>query len=471
MTESPQPAASARGPSRKWSRNDGARCWVRSHWPPVNGKAVAMLVGIIVLNPSPARAAPPPPVKRVAITEGGLFVNGKPFFPVGLGWAAHTHFSLPDAGAKGFNFVVTHGGTPQEFRLDIDDAYANGLYAHASISNGTWQDLEKVEQIVMACRDAPGLLVWELEDEPNIRDPGPEDKGKPHRDLPYRVGPERFKPVYDLIKRLDPVHPVSINLAYGYLKDHQDYRDVTDIQSGDVYPLPAWPLAHVAQFADSVMKGQAGKPGWMWIQMAHLQAPGHVHENGVVERTPTITEVRCMTYMAVAHGISGVEYFSFHFSGPGWDWWINQSEPAYWAQWADLTAELRLLTPYLLAPKIPGLEVEIIEGPKAPREFGYTALHLSLRRVETGYFLIAVNGFKSPIKARFTVPVPADGLASDGAAVRFEHRLVAVKDGVFEDAFEPYAVHLYELPFKAKGAGGPTTESISWPRWQRRPRP
>ena len=171
-----------------------------------------------------------------------------------------------------------------------------------------------------------------------------------------------------------------------------------------------------------------------------------------------------MTYMAVAHGISGVSYISFHYG----EWWVDELAPAYWAQWADLTAELRCLAPYLLAPEVPGeLEAEIIAGSKEPGALGYTALHLSLRQTDSGYFLIAVNGFNSPIKARFTVPVPVSGIAAH-AAVRFENRLVEVAEGVFEDSFAPYAVHLYELPFVVDGA---ERETISWPRWQRRARP
>ena len=34
---------------------------------------------------------------------------------------------------------------------------------------------------------------------------------------------------------------------------------------------------------------------------------------------------------------------------------------------------------------------EIIEGFREPANFGYTALHLSLRQIEGGYFLIAVK--------------------------------------------------------------------------------
>ena len=95
------------------------------------------------------------------------------------------------------------------------------------------------------------------------------------------------------------------------------------------------------------------------------------------------------------------------------------------------------------------------------------SLYVSLRRTETGYFLIAVNGATSPMKVRFAVPVPEVGFAPQ-AAVRSENRLIDVDNGVLEDAFAPLAVHLYELPYSTKGA--PDRNTIAWPRWQRRPR-
>ena len=268
--------------------------------------------------------------------------------------------------------------------------------------------------------------------------------------------PEQFKPAYDLIKRLDPVHPVRVELAYGRLGDHRDYRVVADIHSDMTRPVPNNPLVWVASFSDAVMEGGSGKPGWMVLQMMALGGPESL-------RHPTMAEVRCMTYMAVAHGISGVIYKAFHYG----DWWVTD-KPAYWAQWSDLTAELRCLAPYLVTPPVTGeMQAEIIEGSQEPGALEYKPLHLSLRQTEGGYFLIAVNGFDSPIKARLTVPAPDSGLAPQ-AAVRFENRLVDVEDGVLEDTFAPYEVHLYELPFSV--AGEVDRRSISWPRWQRRAR-
>lgn len=406
-------------------------------------KAAPILVGSMVLGTLSVSAAQPPPVKSVEIRNEGLFVNGEPFFPVGIGWVAHWHFSLPEAGEKGFNLATTHGlsGDPLTFRADIDDAYANGMYAAASVGNGVWEDLKQLERIVLACRDAPGLLVWELEDEPN------------HPKDPYRVPPEKLKPAYELIRRLDPVHPVWLNLACGRLKDHQDYRDIADIHSDDTYPVPVASVTTVAQYSDSVVDG-SGKLGWMWVQMAPLRG-------GETDRAPTMAEVRCMTYMAVAHGISGVLYFSFHYGGEGWEWWVTDS-PAAWTQWSDLTAELHRLTPYLVAPQAPGqVTAESTDGAGDAA----TALHLSLRRTKGGYFLIAVNGSTSTVKARITVPVTG---VTPQAAVRSENRLINVEDGSLEDTFAPHEVHLYELPFSVDKVD---RRSVSWPRWQRRARP
>jgi hypothetical protein len=405
-------------------------------------------MAILVLGSLSAHANSLPPVKRVEMRAEGLYVNGKPFFPIGIGWAGHWHYSMPEASAMGFNMVVTHGlrTNPASFRMDIEDAWANGMYSACSIGNDVWKDVELLEKIILDCRDHPGLLVWELVDEPN------------HPNNPYRYPPEQLKPTYDLVKRLDPGRPVWLNLAVGRLKDHQDYAHVADIHSDNTYPVPVASVTSVAKYSDSVIKG-SGKLGWMWIQMCPLRDPPN-------NRHPTITEVRCMTYMAAAHAISGVLYFSFHYMGEKddhWTWWVTD-DPAECAQWADLTAELKLLTPYLVTPQVPGeLKAESMEGSETPA----TELHLSLRQTESGYFLIAVNGATSPIKARFTLPVPESGFAPQ-AAVRSENRLVTVTDGVFEDAFAPLEVHLYELPYSIEDA--PDRNTIDWPRWQRRPR-
>jgi len=402
-----------------------------------------MCLVVLGLSLSVLRSEALPAVKTVEARDGRLVVNGKPFLPIGIYHAGHWHKGLRECGNQGFNLVQAYGGSPEDCRKDIDEAFANGMYSALALNNYCERP-ELVEKIVSACREAPGLLVWLLEDEPNIRLPEPKDM--PYAERPFRLPPAKLKPIYELLKRLDPAHPVWVNLAHGYLADHQAYNTVTDIQSDDIYPVPGTALPAVASYADVVVQGAAGKVPWLILQMAPVRP-----ELGDKDRHPTMTEVRCMTYLALAHGSTGVAYYSFNERAiwdnpPGLGWRTNESAPAYWAQWTDLTAELTALAPYLLALPVKGdVKVEITEGSDKPGPWNYPALHVSLRKTETGYFLIAVNGFDTSIKARLTLPVNPK---TPQAAVRFENRLIPVTGSTIEDTFAPYAVHLYDFPVK-----------------------
>ena len=387
-----------------------------------------------------------PPIQSVDIQGQRLLVNGEPFFSVTVPLCYTPKSRSRDAifADMPTNTVTTHTSdvkVARLFRVDVDRAFSQGRYALCAFAHDQWKRPHEIEQIVKACRDAPGLLAYKLTDEPNIRDnPGPRllDQDLPRDKYPYITQPALLEPIYQLIKRLDPVHPVWLNLAYGLVKDHEDYAHVSDIQSDDVFPVPTYTMVHVAQASDAVTQGFSG-PGWMYLQISGAYNP--VESSDV--RCPTIEEVRCMTYMAIAHGMTGIVYMPFHAG----EWWEEQGILSYVAQLEDLIAELRLLSPALIAPEVPKLIAEIIEGHAGNHHFGYTALHTSLRRTANGYFLIAVNAAEWPIKARFQVSVPIPGLVRQ-AAVRSERRMVDVQDGVFEDTFDPVTVHLYEIPFR-----------------------
>ena len=382
----------------------------------------------------------PPPVRSVEAENGRVLVNGRPFLPRVLYHAAHWHMGLREAGEKGFNVVQTYGISPETYRIDIDNAYENGMYSAAALNDlcdGSEASLQRVKKIVVACRNAPGLLVWMLQDEVNARRLA-EPRNKPYRERPYEIPPERLKLTYDLIKRLDPVHPIWLNLCYGWLDDHKAYNSVADVKSDDIYPVPENPLPCVASYADVTVRGAAGKPAWLVLQMCPVRP-----QFGDKDRHPTMTEVRCMTYMALAHGITGLGYYSFS-ERPGSTWRTSESAPAFWAQWSDLNGELNTLSPYLLSPAIKAaIEVVILQGPTGAGPWGFPALHLSLRKTENGFFLIAVNGLNEPVKARLTMPPEAAGSL---AAVRYENRTLSLQGRILEDSFAAYAVHLYELP-------------------------
>jgi hypothetical protein len=117
--------------------------------------------------------------------------------------------------------------------------------------------------------------------------------------------------------------------------------------------------------------------------------------------------------------------------------------PARWAQWGDLTSELQSLAPLLTACEpVEKATVEITAGPTGKGPWDYPALHVGLRQGPDSVLVIAANGLTEPVKARLTLPMK---LQAEGA-VRFESRTVKLADGMIEDSFAPYAVHLYEIP-------------------------
>ncbi|MBN1556052.1 MAG: beta-galactosidase [Phycisphaerae bacterium] len=389
-----------------------------------------------------------PAVKNVEAKDGRVLVNGKPFLPIGVYHAAHHHKAVPEVAAKGFNTVQVFGGTPEALKEDLDNAYANGMYGFAAL-HGLCEDLTRLEKIVLLNRDHPGLLVWYLHDEPNSRVGGPEYKDKPKHEHPYKRPPEKLKPAYDLIKKLDPKHPIWVNLAHGWVKDYVAYAPICDILSGDVYPVPKYGLEFVATYVNLAKKGGAGKKVlWSPLQMSPVR-PDMKGD----DRPPTMKEVHCATYMAIAHGTTGLMYYAFNEEGwevEGWPWsnWrTSTSAPAYWAQWSDLTAELNSLAPLLLSPTmITRIGIRDFKSTDEKDAAKRSDLHLALKKGKESYLLIAVNGSDKTITASITLPEEVRK-ADTTAAVRFENRLQPLKNNIISDQFGPHEVHLYEIPF------------------------
>ena len=268
------------------------------------------------------------PIESVRATPQGIYVNGEPFFPVGVGHAAHWHHRWKKAAETGFNCVTTCGKTPEDFRRDIDYSYVWGMYSVCYLGNGVWKDRELTREIILACRRAPGLLAWELEDEPNSGAGPNNDAG------PYQYPPEILMDTYRMIKRLDPKHPVVVNLMHGAPQAYQDYAVCSDIQSGDIYPVeghtpntvPPENMAAVGRYVDAIKS--AGETPWIWLQMSSM--------TDTTRRPPNITEVRSMTEIALAHGATAIRYLAFHING-----WNVYDDPELWQDWKDFIAELQ----------------------------------------------------------------------------------------------------------------------------------
>ena len=193
----------------------------------------------------------------------------------------------------------------------------------------------------------------------------------------------------------------------------------TDIMMVDPYPIPNSPVTQVADTVDLV--GNA--VNWTIPIWCVPQAFGGDQWWG---REPTWQEQRCMTWLAIAHGATGIQYFIRMIPH---QWPFGE---AMWAECRKMAAEVRELTPVLLShePQPPVTSVAPTPG-----------LHLAARAYDGEAYVICVNTTKQPTNlAVRCASKPIEGQAE----VLFEDRTVPVAaDGTIRDVVDALGVRIY----------------------------
>ena len=175
----------------------------------------------------------PKPVNDVVIDGAGDYVqNGQRIFPLGIYEVKPKE--MDEVRACGFDVVHTYQweGCQDDIacRSYLDACWkANGLRAFIGFDRGghtgrgiVQGNFAHVARRVGALADHPGLFCWYLFDEPEI--------------LGQYVSPERLTAFADLVRALDPYHPVVMTT---WNKSMIDYRRTWDTHWTQAYGDPA----------------------------------------------------------------------------------------------------------------------------------------------------------------------------------------------------------------------------------------
>ena len=136
---------------------------------------------------------------------------------------------------------------------------------------------------VRRIRTTPNIMCWEVSDEWDGR-------------------PEANRAIRRLYNEIDPTRFTWINVINAVMPN----IDAADVISTDPYPVPVTRLAMVASHGDRLVRATEGRPGqgrWLWLQM--------FGNEGNWTRPPTPDEIKCMTMLAVNHGVTGLAYFQY----------------------------------------------------------------------------------------------------------------------------------------------------------------
>jgi hypothetical protein len=249
------------------------------------------------------------------------------------------------------------------------------------------------------------------------------------------IEPSVTRAHYAEMAAADPSRPVVLLLGQGVATpdwvgrgdctgrtdDYPEYAKSADILVNYTYPIAnQHPIELVATGIDKLNDYAA----WSKPVIADIEASSI---DGLPRPTPH--ELRAEVWMSLIHGAAGVQYFC-HRMDP-----LNETDCL---DDADTAAELLRINRQLIA-LAPALNSQSYALNPVSSNASVTVSAV-LKQLTFARYVFAVGMADGATTATFALSGSAD------VEVIAESRQLAMVDGVFEDDFEPYAVHLYRLP-------------------------
>jgi hypothetical protein len=211
---------------------------------------------------------------------------------------------------------------------------------------------------------------------------------------------------------------------------YPQYIAGADVVSFDIYPVnnsagtsppKMW---MVAQGVDN-LRGWAKneKPVWVWIETTSIDG----------KAGPTPAQTKMEVWSALVHGALGIGYFA-HVFAPSFIEAGLLADTTMANAVKDLDAQITSLAPALNTPSI-------ANGVKTTTTDATIPIDTMVKRVGGKTYLFAVAMRDGKNTATFALSCIGDATAT----VLGESRTIPVKSGTFSDAFDPYAVHSYEI--------------------------
>ncbi len=401
-------------------------------------------------------------------------------FPIGIYGATEDAFDeLKEAG---FNCV--RAGSKKDYVLSAKET---GLKCIVSIPGKSSENGLgiRIKELI----NTNNILCWYLEDEP-------EGRG--------------ISPIH-IWKWGNYIHSINENQLTGLalLRSNRasDYGDAVDILMVDPYPVPRRPMTWLSDSIDesSMSMNNKGKQVWAVIQAFGWR---YIRDSPILKNAenPTYDEERCLTYLAIVHGVKGILYFTYKCG----QYEINDY-PEHWNDVKKIVSELSVLSPVLTAPDsninhvldlTANVSANVGSGQKyanpkkqftSPEDSHEGGVEDSNSSLNTQISAVDANGepaihylfkdvncdllngsmlFKDVLKdkesgkkvsdvvdaktIRFIIavnvintPVDADfhseQLQGNNVYVLFEGRNIKINSGRIKDHFKPYEVHVYVI--------------------------
>ncbi len=371
--------------------------------------------------------------------DGMLAIKGKRKFIIGSYHHPKAENPFKSLASNGYNYVRV--GNAEEMDAAIENNLLTWIYTNSLTKEKREEDVKRITDLVNDFKGHPGLLFWEMEDEPAFT----------WNSAETRIMPEQMQETYNFIKELDPEHLIITNHGpVNLISTLQKYNSSTDLVAVDVYPViphgivPSYALypdgvqgdllnpyiSQVGEYVDKMKKVvHDSKPIFMVLQgfSWEMLKPEDERDTSMI-LYPTYEASRFMAYNAIVHGANGIIYWGTNYT-PQPSKFMNDLN--------EVTKELSEMQDILAAPSI-NLNIK-----KEYHELMYsvdTGVEFIAKNVNGKTYLISVNSDKNPVKVTFS------GLINfKSARVLKENRNFEVNQGQFTESYKPFDVHIYKL--------------------------
>ena len=367
--------------------------------------------------------------------DGMVLVKGTLFFPIGMYAVSPYDFNsnnldiaVRDLKKVGLNMVHSYGAGGKLFDPALFAAAAKQGVRQWTFGHGACK--EKDSWFMTTGRVDRTVLAWYIGD-----------------DTSMNTTPGELLDRDEAVKRVDPTRitcHADWTRAKAAKSNYQEYVNYADVFMPEIYPIDGFKdeqcVAEVCRDMDrcwdDIRKYGDGHPRGVWPILQCFHGKGWKY--------PTEQEMYAMSFAALIHGGNGIMWFKYggemgekgtRFSG-------MFRTPEDWRAMTNITMRVAALAPYLLersSPRQPPVP-EIVEGPKTD-PLGQPSVTLLLKRRKNVICLMAVNAANEKVRARFRL----GELKATKVGVSWEKRTLPISQGVFEDDFESFGVHVYRL--------------------------
>ena len=348
------------------------------------------------------------------------------FFPIGV-WLQNPS-KASQYKAAGFNFYFGLWQGPTEFQLIALQSHGMRVICDQN-------------EVGLSHRNDSLIMGWMHGDEPD----NAQWNAATQSYDPFVPTQEIIDDYHDIVAN-DSKRPVFLNLGQGVandewkgrgsgasLDDYPEYVKGADVVSFDVYPVVGINKDNGEEYLWYQAKGvdrlrewtNYEKPIWNFIECTHISNP---------DKKATPQQVKAEVWMSLIHGSRGICYF------------VHQFEPTFieaallvdgemLSAVTEINRQIHELAPVLNSPTIENGTTVVSSESTIP-------IDAMVKHYDGSTYLFAVPMRLGPATGSFEF-TGYSGSAS--LEVLGEDRTINVVDGIFEDSFETYEVHLYKI--------------------------